>query len=91
MDDGVGQDSHFDLLDVKNSVRLPRTMIVTAGFDPICDEGRAYAEVLHKLDIDVRLFHYETLFHGFAFMTKLRAAGTAVNDFLIEYKKVLRD
>ena len=69
--------------------KLPPTILVTAGFDPICDEGNAYAEILKKQGTDIKVLNYPTLFHNFAFMTKLKAAKKAVHNFLDEYKKIV--
>jgi acetyl esterase len=69
--------------------KLPPTILVTAGFDPICDEGNAYAEILKKHGTDIKALNYPTLFHNFAFMTKLKAAKKAVHNFLDEYKKIV--
>ena len=69
--------------------KLPSTIIVTAGFDPLCDEGEIYAYLLHKGKHNVKQLHYPAMFHGFASVTKLKAAQIAVEDFLREYKKIL--
>ena len=79
----------FNLLKFNFEKALPPTIIVTAGFDPLCDDGEIYAYLLHKGKHNVKQLHYPTLFHGFASVTKLKAAQTAVEDFLKEYKKIL--
>ena len=79
----------FNLLLYKGVPKLPKTIIVTAGFDPLSDEGENYAFLLHQSGTSVKQLHYPSLFHGFASMTRLRAAKKAVNDFLNEYKKIL--
>ena len=38
---------------------------------------------------NIKILNYPTLFHKFAFMTKLNAAKKAVNNFLDEYKKIV--
>ena len=73
----------------KEKTTLPKTIIVTAGFDPLSDEAENYAFLLHKNGTFVKQLHYPSLFHGFASMTRLKAARKAVNDFLSEYKKIL--
>ena len=79
----------FNLLLYEGVPKLPKTIIVTAGFDPLSDEGGNYAFLLHQSGTSVKQLHYPSLFHGFASMTRLKAAKKAVNDFLNEYKKIL--
>ncbi len=79
----------FNLMQYKEKTNLPKTIIVTAGFDPLSDEAENYAFLLHKNGTFVKQLHYPSLFHGFASMTRLKAARKAVNDFLSEYKKIL--
>ncbi|MGI9276803.1 MAG: alpha/beta hydrolase [Endozoicomonas sp.] len=45
--------------------RLPPTLIITAGIDPLCDEGTAYARKLTSLGVSVQHSHYENCIHGF--------------------------
>ena len=79
----------YNLLLYKGEAKIPKTIIVTAGFDPLSDEAENYAFLLHESGISVKQLHYPSLFHGFASMTRLKAAKKAVNDFLSEYKKIL--
>ena len=79
----------FNLLLFKPNKRFPKTIIVTAGFDPLSDEAEKYAFLLHENGCFVKQLHYPSLFHGFASMTRLKSANKAVNDFLSEYKKIL--
>ncbi|MFI1019018.1 alpha/beta hydrolase [Streptomyces sp. NPDC020965] len=44
---------------------LPPTHLVTAGCDPVCDEGRAYAAKLAAAGVRVTEAHYPRMFHGF--------------------------
>ena len=79
----------YNLLLYKGEAKIPKTIIVTAGFDPLSDEAENYAFLLHESGSSVKQLHYPSLFHGFASMTRLKAAKKAVNDFLSEYKKIL--
>ena len=79
----------FNLMLYKGEAIIPKTIIVTAGFDPLSDEAEGYAFLLHESGTSVKQLHYPSLFHGFASMTRLKAARKAVNDFLSEYKEIL--
>jgi acetyl esterase len=59
---------------------LPSATVVTAGFDPIRDEGIAYADRLAEADVPVHHEHYDDMIHGFASMTELLDASHAAID-----------
>ena len=77
-------------LTVDPNVKLPKTLIITAGFDPLSDEGEAYARLLDSSDNEVQQIHYPHLIHGFVNMTALKAAKEATRDLLKTYKKFLK-
>ncbi len=56
---------------------MPPTLLITAGFDPLRDEGEAYAERLRQAGVDVCLVREEGLVHGFANMLCIEAARRA--------------
>ena len=64
-------------------------MIITAGFDPLSDEGEEYAAMLNNAGVYINHIHYPNMFHGFVTATKLKAAKFAAFDFLEDYKKIL--
>ena len=47
---------------------LPPAVMCTAGFDPLCDEGAAYAEKLKAAGVDVDYVNYPGQIHGFVSM-----------------------
>ena len=82
-------DEYLNLMKVNLENKLPKTIIVTAGFDPLSDEAEKYAYLLHEKGNNVKQLHYQSMFHGFASMTRLKSAQIAAVDFLTEYKKIL--
>ncbi|MYW63075.1 alpha/beta hydrolase fold domain-containing protein [Streptomyces sp. SID8379] len=60
---------------------LPPAHVVTAGCDPLCDEGRAYAKALRDAGGTVTESHFPDMFHGFfGFPELLDDARRAVAD-----------
>ncbi len=59
---------------------LPPTVVVTAGFDPLRDEGRSFAGDLVAADVPVVYLPNPTLTHGFQQMVpRVHVATTAVD------------
>jgi acetyl esterase len=50
---------------------LPPAYVTTAGFDPLRDEGEAYAEKLKQVGINVTLRRHPGLIHSFANLSAL--------------------
>jgi len=48
---------------------LPSASVLTAGFDPLRDEGRAYADRLREAGVEVTDEEFSGQIHGFASMT----------------------
>lgn len=45
--------------------QLPPTWVYTSGFDPLRDEGQAYAQTLKEAGVEVHSSCFKTLTHGF--------------------------
>jgi acetyl esterase len=83
-------DPHLSPLAAKDMSGLPPAYIVTAGYDPLRDEGIAYAERLKQAGVSVMHIDYPTMIHGFFSMQGLiplapeavAAATRAVRDAL---------
>jgi acetyl esterase len=52
----------------ENFSGLPPAYVVTAGYDPLADEGRAYADKLASSGVTVKHRHYPGQIHGFLTM-----------------------
>ena len=50
---------------------LPPAYLVTAGFDPLRDEGRDYADALDQAGVPVTYVNYPGMVHGFFSMRSL--------------------
>jgi acetyl esterase len=59
---------------------LPPAFVLTAQYDPLRDQGIAYADALRAAGNDVAMTMYEGLFHGFISMFDLIDAGKAAFD-----------
>lgn len=65
----------------KTHARLPPALVLTAGFDPLVDEGRAYAERLRDCGVTVAYREYPDMVHGFLlFGGVLDTAREALDD-----------
>lgn len=67
---------------------LPPTLVLTAGLDPLCSEGRAYADRLEAAGVAVRYTQYDRTIHGFLQMGRVipcaQDAIDEVGDYLAE-------
>ena len=63
----------------------PPTMIVTAGFDPLRDEGRAYGDQLNKAGVEVVYREYPGQIHAFVSLTRAIPQGIAATLEIAEY------
>ncbi|MCA9709938.1 MAG: alpha/beta hydrolase [Myxococcales bacterium] len=70
---------------------LPPAVVVTAGFDPLRDEGQAYARALRAAGVEVRERCWDGLVHGFGQMTgTVEQASQAVMEAVGELRALLR-
>jgi acetyl esterase len=78
-------DLRFSPLRAKSLAGQPPAMIVTAGFDPLRDEGRAYADRLREAGVDVVYREYPGQIHAFVSLTKAIPQGMACTLEIAEY------
>ncbi|MFB6206443.1 MAG: alpha/beta hydrolase [Haloglomus sp.] len=72
---------------------LPPATVVTAGFDPLRDEGIAYAEALEAASVEVEHRNYNDVVHGFFSMldepAELERAHEAMGDVCDSIRRAL--
>jgi acetyl esterase len=70
---------------------LAPALVVTAGFDPLLDQGAAYARALEGSGVPVKYLCFDSLAHGFtAFTGGVRAADAACRSIAREMARAYR-
>lgn len=70
--------------------RAARAIVVTAGYDPLIDEGDRYAELLAEAGTEVRHRRYPSLIHGFLSLAGgVAAARAAVDELCGDIRELL--
>ena len=64
----------------KDFSSLPPAFVLTAGYDPLRDEGRAYADRLIEAGIKTTYVNYPGTIHGFFSLTRFLQQGLKAND-----------
>lgn len=66
--------------------KQPKTLIITAGYDPLRDEGEAYGKKLYKFGNDVKVYRMKDALHGFISLPKrfvhVKRTYELINQFL---------
>jgi acetyl esterase len=72
----------------KSHTGLPPAFVMTAGFDPLLDEGRAYSEKLKEAGVPTEYREYSDMVHGFVTMGRVvDTANAALADCVRALKK----
>jgi len=75
----------------KSLARMPPAFVMTAGFDPLVDEGKAYADRLANEGVQTEYRNYADMVHGFITMGRvLDTANVALADCAQALKKAWR-
>ena len=74
---GAARDPRVSMLHAEDLSGLAPAYVTTAGFDPLRDEGEAYAERMHAAGVRVALRRHPGLIHGFANLTAICPSARA--------------
>ena len=82
------QNPYFAPLLEKNLANQPKTLIITAEYDPLRDEGEAYGNALKDAGNDVSIYRMRDALHGFFSLgygfEQVRKAYSLIDEFLKE-------
>lgn len=71
----------------RSLAELPPATVVTAGFDPLADEGEAYVNRLEAAGVAVSHLHYEGQIHAFVSLYEyIETASEAIDDVTAELR-----
>ena len=74
-----------------NFAKMPPTLVASAGFDPLRDCDRAYAQALKKAGVPTVYLEYASLPHGFLQQTAVtKEADRATSETAQEFGKLVR-
>jgi acetyl esterase/lipase len=74
---GASEDPRVSVLRTDDLSGLPPAYVATAGFDPLRDEGEAYAERMREAGVRVALRRHPGLVHSFANLTAVSRTSRA--------------
>jgi acetyl esterase len=77
---GDADDPYVSPLRAPDLSGLPPARVITAEFDPLRDEGEAYARRLSEAGVDVSVRRFDGMFHGFFTFSLIFPPGQAANE-----------
>jgi len=90
-DENLADDPYVSPLRAVNLTDLPQALLLTAEYDPLCDEGEEYARRLQEAGVKVKLTRYEGMIHGFIRMTsRLDKARQALDEVAETLRRILK-
>ena len=72
---------------IKGLDNMTTTLVMTAGYDPLRDEGLLFAKRLIRYDVELQRYHFDSLVYGF-FQKRWMFYILELLNFLVNYEKL---
>lgn len=82
---------YFAPLKAKDFSGLPESLVITAEFDPLRDEGEAYANRMKEAGVDVTLHRIKDAVHGFFLLPQQYPAVKETYEYINLFLKEVND
>ena len=72
------------IISLKSLSNFPATIIATAGFDPIRDQGNQFVDLLKKAEVEVTDYCFSELPHSFLIFGRISKAAQKANNIIAQ-------